>query len=133
MHADTRFGYGQLVKSNDCTCQDSVVTYKCNVTRSGFTLWRGSAFDCPTMDSLIILRHSSFGTSSGTMGLCNGGAIMGHSLGISTDGMGNSVYMSQLMVNLTASVIDQSVECVYRNAVGMDTLIASTNIQLEGI
>ena len=66
------------------------------------------------MDSRILLRHTSFG-GSGAFGLCNDGAIVGRSLGVSVD---NSVYTSQLMINLTASLdlIGRSVECVYRNS-----------------
>ena len=85
-------------------------------------------------DSRILLRHSSFGASSGTMGTCNDGAIRGSSLGISSNSLNNYIYMSQLMINLTASsnVVGQTVECVYRNPAGMETTIGSTTIEIAG-
>ena len=121
------------MKINDYTCPADVVAYNCNVTGSGFTIWRGSAFDCPTVSSVILLRHSLF--ANGVMKLCNEGVIVGQSLGVSTDTLGNTVYMSQLMVNLTASsnVIGRTIECVYRNPSGVDALIASTTLEISGI
>ena len=121
------------MKINDCTCPADVVTYNCNVTGSGFTIWRGSALDCPAVSSIILLRHSLF--SNGVMKLCNEGVIIGQSLGVSTDSLGNTVYMSQLMVNLTASsnVIGRTVECVYHNPSEVDALTASTTLEISGI
>ena len=133
----TVFGIGsaQLINTNDCTCPNDIVTYNCYVTESGFTIWRGSAFDCPTVDSRILLRHSSFGTHIGTMGLCNDGAIIGHSLGVDTNSLDNVIYISQLMINLTAapSVVGQTVDCVYRTPSGIDTLVGSTVITITGM
>lgn len=125
-------GSAQLIKTNDCTCPDDIITYNCNVTGSGFTIWRGSAFDCPTVDSRILVRHSSFRAS---IGLCNDGVIIGHSLGVDTNSLSNPIYISQLTINLTAapSVVGQTVECVYRNPGGIDTLIGSTVITIMGI
>ena len=118
---------------NDCICPGDIATFNCNVTGSGFTIWRGSAFDCPAVDSIILLRHSLF--ANGVMKLCNDGVIVGQSLGISTNSMGNTVYMSQLMVNVTASssTIGRTVECVHRSPDGMDTLIGSTTLEITGI
>ena len=84
---------------------------------------------------MILLRHSEFGSRSGTMGQCNNGAIIGQSLGISTNRLGNTSYMSQLMINLTASpsVISQTIECVHRNPSGMDTLVGSVTLEITGI
>ena len=123
------------MKINDCTCPGDIVTYNCNINEGGFTIWRGSAFDCPTVDSMILLRHSKFEESSGTMGQCNSGAIIGQSLGTGTNSLGNTVYMSQLTINLTASpsVISQTIECVHRNPSGMDTLVGSIMLEITGI
>ena len=102
----------------------------CIVTGTGFTIWQGSAFECQSVDSRIVLRHTSFG-GSGAFGLCNDGAIVGRSLGVSAD---NSVYTSQLMINLTASLdlIGRTVECVYRNPDGLETTIGSTTVGVTG-
>ena len=135
LHTVARVGSGQLVKStNDCTCLGDVVTYNCNITGSGYTIWRGSAFDCPTVNSRILLRHSLFGTSSGTMGLCNDGAIMGRSTGITRSSSNTLVYMSQLTVNLatSSSVIGQDIQCVYRNTANVERTIGSATIEIAG-
>ena len=77
------------------------------------------------------MRHSSFGADSGAMGLCNDGTVVGRSLGITTSG---SVYMSQLMINLTASssVTGQTIECVYRSIGGVETTIGRATIEIAG-
>ena len=135
MHTVAGVGSGQLIKStNDCTCPGDVVTYNCNVTGSGFTIWRGSAFDCPTVNSMILLRHSLFGTSSGSRGLCNDGAIMGRSTGITRSSSNTPVYMSQLTVNLatSSSVIGQEIQCVYRNIANDEVIVGSATIEIAG-
>ena len=121
---------GQFIKINNCTCPGDILTYNCEITGSGFTIWRGSAFNCPGAGSRILLRHSLFG-GSGAMGSCNNGAIAGRSLGVNMD---NTVYASQLMINLNApgsDFIGKTVECVYLNT-GIESIIGSTTIQLTG-
>ena len=120
-----------MIKISNCTCFEGILTYTCIVTAgTGFTIWQGSAFECPSVDSRIVLRHTLFG-NSGAFGLCNNGEIDGRSLGVSAD---NSVYTSQLMINLTASLdlIGRSVECVYRNSDGLETTIGSTTVGVTG-
>lgn len=133
-HVDIGIGSGRLIKtSNECTCPGDIVTYNCNITGSGFTVWRGSAFDCPERESRIRLRHSLFGTDDGSMGLCNDGVIVGRSLGVSTDSLNNTVFMSQLIINLTSTsnVVGQTVECVY--LIGAEeTIIGSTIVDIAG-
>ena len=120
-----------MKSTNDCTCPGDTVTYNCNVAGSGFTIWRGSAFDCQSASSRILLRHSLFGADSGAMGLCNDGAVVGRSLGTTTNGL---VYMSQLTINLTASssVIGQTIECVHRSIDGVETTIGRATIDIAG-
>ena len=138
MHTVAGVGSGQLMKStSDCTCLGDIVTYNCNITGSGYTIWRGSAFNCPTVNSRILLRrHSLFGTSSGTMGLCNDGAIMGRSTGITRSSSNPPIYMSQLIVNLatSSSVIGQDIqtECVYRNTANVERTVGLARIEIEG-
>jgi hypothetical protein len=68
------------------------------------------------------------------MGLCNDGAIMGRSMGITRSSSNSLVYMSQLTVNLTASlsVIGQEIQCVYRNTANVETIIGSATIGITG-
>ena len=123
-------GVGELVKINNCTCPGDILVYNCIVNGKGFTIWKGSAFQCPTVGSMISLQHSTFG-GSGTKKSCNAGAIIGSSIGVSID---NSTYTSQLLINLTASssAIGGTVNCVYRNISGSETTIGSAVIQITG-
>ena len=123
---------GEFTKTTDCTCPGGIVTYNCNITGRGFTIWRGSAFDCE--ESRIILRHASFSQSGGTTGRCSDGAIIAHSLGMINNNLNKSIYMSQLIVNLNgpsgSNIIGQTVNCVYRNTDGLETTIGSTTIEI---
>ena len=94
---------------------------------TGFTIWRGSAFYCPSSGSQILLSHSLFG-GGGASGSCTG-ALSGRSIGI--DG---SMYNSQLTVNLAAnsSLLGNEIECVHRSSGGTETVIGSSIIQLAG-
>ena len=88
-----------------------------------------------TVNSRILLCHSLFGTSSGTMGLCNDGAIMGHSAGITRSSSNTPIYMSQLTVNLATSssvMIDQEIQCVYHNTANVERIVGSATIEIAG-
>ena len=124
---------GELIKISKCTCPGDVVVYNCHVSGIGFTIWRGTAFaECT--NSQILLRHFAFGESDGTMGFCNGGAIVGRSLRDSAD---NSTFSSELTINLTSSTLDlvsRTVECAYQTIDGRNiTIIGSSAIQLTGL
>ena len=99
-------GSGQLVKVSNCACIGDILTYKCTVTGPGYTVWQGSAFECPGNN--IQLRHSSY--VNGTMGQCNDGLITGHSLGVS-----NNIYTSELNITVSTGLTGRIVECVHRN------------------
>ena len=121
---------GELLTATSCTCAGDTVTYNCNIAGGGFTIWRGTAFDCSTSQNSILLRHSSFG-SGGTMGTCNNGVIAGRSVGVSSD---NSIYTSQLKIDLASSpnLVGRTVQCVYRNTQNVDITVGSVTIQLTG-
>ena len=131
IHAGMTQSLGELLTTNNCTCAGDTVAYSCNVAGGGFTIWRGTAFDCSASQNSILLRHSSFG-SSGTMGTCNNGVIAGHSVGVSSD---NSIYTSQLKIDLASSpsLVGRTVQCVYRNTQNVEVTIGSVTIQLTGI
>ena len=69
--------------TSECICPDFGVTYECTVmaTENGFTVWRGSAFDC--IGEAITLRHRLFTPGEGALGECNRGSILGSSLRLS--------------------------------------------------
>ena len=118
-------GISDLTKLSSCTCLNDDTTYTCTVSGLGFTIWRGSAFDCSAQQNRILLRHMSFG--SGTMGSCNGGDIVGRSLGVS-----ENVYTSQITVSVTSNLIGRIVECAYSLTGATVTSINSTTIVISG-
>ena len=111
---------------SSCTCLSGDILYTCVVNGSGFTIWQGSTFDCPTQLNRILLRHTLF--ASGTMGLCNGGAIVGRSLTVS-----DGVYTSQLTVSVTSSLIGRMIECSYSLTGASVSSINSTMIAISGM
>ena len=66
-------------------CPGEVVNYTCTVVDTtgnpplGSSVWRGTAFNCPTSSNEISLRHSSFSTSYGAADTCTGRAITAES------------------------------------------------------
>ena len=110
-------------------CPGEVVNYTCTVVDTsgnppiGFSVWRGTAFNCPTLPNEISLRHSSFSTS-GISGTCNNGAITAESVGVV-----DNCYSSRLMVTVTPALNETTVECTLSGVrvVGSRTiLIAGT-------
>lgn len=108
----------QFTSFSDCTCPQHIMTYNCKVAGNGFTVWRGSAFDCVLSGNEIILSHSSFGP--GAIRTCNDGHIVGRSLS-----MINNTFTSQLDVNVTSQLIGKSVECLYETGSSPATIIGS--------
>ena len=115
----------RLNKLSTCTCLNTNITYTCAINGFGFTIWRGSAFDCPTQLNRILLRHTSF--ENGTMGFCNGGDIYGRSLGVN-----GSIYTSQIVVYVTSNLIGRIIECAYSLTGATVTDINSTTIAIAG-
>lgn len=100
---------------NDCSCVGSVMSYKCSVVGDGYTVWRGSAFDCNNSGNEIILLHSNY--ASGTVRTCNDGQVVGRSLGVT-----NRCYNSQLNVNVTMKLEGKTVECVYESGTSTELI-----------
>ena len=75
----------KLITSSDCLCPGDTLTYECVVigSRFGATVWRGSAFDCPSSE--ISLLHSAYAEGSvlcAHYGECNNGSIIAQSLSV---------------------------------------------------
>ena len=120
-------GNGQLTKIGDyCTCPNRIATYKCVVNGTGFTLWQGTAFECPASENIIRLRHSEF--SNGTMGLCNNREIVGYSIRVGPGG----TYTSQLNVSVNSNVINKTIECAHQSSALNITPIDSMTIAIPG-
>ncbi len=101
-----------------CIPEGRTVSYECTVTDDGsrITLWRGSAFNCPSSSSVISLAHSLF-EPNGVRGSCSGLSAM--SVGVSGDN-----YTSRLTLTATAGLNEMTVECIRSGIVvlGSDTL-----------
>ena len=94
------------------------VSYECTVTDDDgdrSTIWRGSAFNCPSDSFMINLPHSLY--EPGVRGSCGGLSAM--SIGVS----GNN-YTSQLTLTANLGLNEMTVECNRGGTivVGNDTL-----------
>ena len=85
--------------------------YECRVTGSGATVWTGTAFDCSNNE--IIILHSS--SSTGFENTCNDGAIVGYLIRAE-----NNTYVSQLIVSVSAEIVDMSITC-FHDPAGQNT------------
>ena len=110
MSIDYAASNGLSVPANArCSCPGEFLVFTCTVVGGGVTLWRGTAFNCPS-DNEIILRHSQY-VSGGASGECNGGAITGQGL----QNVVNNHFISQLNITLSAALNGRSVECAYND------------------
>ena len=108
---------------SDCVCPGHELRLECTVVGSGFTLWKGSAFDC--VQNRIVLHHSQF--ESGTSAMCNNGRIIGRSINTTSDSDGIK-FISQLIIQLDESgTLDgRTVECDFLN--GTHDIIIGTHV-----
>ena len=97
--------------------------YTCTTVGAGATVWSGSAFQCPS-NNRITLFHSEFISQGGASGICNNGAITGHSLRVV-----NINFVSQLSVTVHSSFDGQSIQCGHDNGVTI-TVIGIRTISL---
>ncbi len=110
-----------------CIPEGRTVSYECTVTDDDggrSTIWRGSAFNCPSSSSVISLIHALF-EPNGVSGSCGG--LFAMSVGVS----GNE-YTSRLTLTATAGLNGMTVECSRSNIVivGSDTLRTGGKYQL---
>lgn len=107
-HFNFSIANNELVAPNNlqCACPESLLNFACTIVGGGNTLWRGSAFNCPSTSNEIVLRHSQFGGRNGTFRSCNNGAIAGRSIDVE-----NNCFTSQLNVTVSTSVNNRTVQC----------------------
>ena len=118
---------GQLLLLNECVCPGHELRLECTVVGGGFTVWRGSAFDCDERANQIQLRHTQF-EHGAAVGECNNGKIIGSSLR-----RVDLNFTSQLIVQLdiNSTLEGRTLACVHNNgshetAVGMYTITYTT-------
>ena len=106
--ASNSFQSGLEDAGRQYACPGEVVNYTCTIVDTsnpliGFSVWNGTAFNCPVSSNEISLRHSSFSGASGT---CTGGAITAESVGVV-----NNCFTSRLMVTVSDGLNGTTVEC----------------------
>ena len=113
-----------LIQISDCVCPGYTLVYECTVATGGrgqLTVWKGTAFDCPSDANSIILSHSD-DSDSVTIKQCNNGLIMANLVNEN-----NGYYISQLNITVSSGLIGLTVECFHDD--GRDEiLIGNTTI-----
>ena len=108
-----------------CACPNQMLTYFCTVMGGIRTIWSGTAFQCPSTQNEIILRHNNF--MDGAVGDCNGGAITARSVGV--DG---ERFTSQLTVNVSSRLNNSTFRCILGSDMGMMTIGEDTISIISG-
>ena len=91
----------------ECVCPGELLSFMCTVigTRSGATIWAGSAFNCAGNE--ISLRHESFFRSGGISKDCNRGAIVGKTV----SAINETCFTSELNVTVSTELNFTTVSC----------------------
>ena len=114
--------------TSGCACPGDTLTYECTVMGepTGATVWSGSALNC-SYHIEIVLLHSHFSSTYGTLRVCNNGATVGRSLSVE----GNN-YTSQLNVTVTPDTTGKTIACLYDNgwslAIQFSTVLPTTGL-----
>ena len=113
---------GQLVVLSECVCPGGELKLECTVVGAGFTVWRGTVFDC--ISNQIVLRHSRF-MNGMAMGVCNNGDIIGRSVNKLSSDLN---FTSQLTVQLDVDATQEgrTVECVYHDVIQNGEIVIGT-------
>jgi hypothetical protein len=88
-------------ESNTCSCIGDTLTFQCTVMSGLRTIWRGSAFNCPSSGNEISLLNSYIDD-----GTCNNEMIVGRVIRRE-----ETNYTSQLNVTLSSDLIGEIIEC----------------------
>ena len=102
-----------------CACIGDILSFTCTVVGLGSTIWKGSAFVCPTAQNQIVLRHSEFNRTD--LVLC-GGDIVATRLRVDGD-----CFTSQLSVNISDQVNNTTVMCAHNS---IDEVIFLSTIRI---
>ena len=100
---------------SDCVCPGHELRLQCTVVGPGFTIWKGSAFNCSSTSDKIDLRHTQFESGSTKKG-CNNGTIIIHDINKTSDSDGDK-FISQLTIQLDVNggLDGRTVECLHDN------------------
>ena len=103
-------------ESNNCSCIGDTLTFECTVIRGVGIIWRGTAFNCPSIGNEIYLLETSISVST-----CNKGMVTGRIVRVRENN-----YTSQLNVTLGSDLIGQTVECAYDDGTGSQIIANRT-------
>ena len=107
-----------------CACPGEVLSFICTVVGGTTTIWKGTAFDCPSAGNQIILRHSLFNNSQNTETLlCTDRLLVGQPLNVTGD-----CYVSELNATVTDKVHNKTVQCFLNSDVAVPELIGTVTI-----
>ena len=113
-----------LVQLNECTCLEYNQIFECTIFGGGLTIWRGTALSgCQPFKNEIRLRHSQYMNSQVT-GECTDGTVA-RSVGVS-----DSCYTSQLSLVVGEEMVNETIECIYRNVQGVSTTVGQKMLSL---
>ena len=101
--------------------------FTCIIVGGGVTVWRGSAFNCPSNNDEILLRHSQFAEDN-AFGYCNSEDIEGQGL----RNVENNCFSSQLNINVSSEFNNKTVECAFNNGMSVRTIGTVTLTVLTG-
>ena len=104
--------------------------FTCSIVGGGNTIWNGTAFNCPSSNSVsnnqIFLRHSAFAMMAS--GMCNDGDIVGEA--VSAD-LEIPRYTSRLNITVNSDVVGRNISCIYDDTTRtMESLIGTATIEL---
>ena len=120
------FAANSVIGNADCTCPEDILVLTCIVDGGVITLWRGTAFSCPTTNNEILLRHTLIASRTAS-GACNNGAIVGRGLGEE-----DNVYTSQLNVTVSSDLNSQTIECAYDDGIRTNVVFTTVITVLSG-
>ena len=101
-----------MTNISGAACPGNLLTYECDITGPGNTIWNGTAFYCPLKSNETILRHSQFSSESGTSGNCNDRTLIeARSLGVI-----NNCFSSQLNITITSDLKNKTIRCSHSSA-----------------
>ena len=114
--------------ASDCSCPNYTLSYECTVVGvpGGITIWKGTAFDCPSRPYISLIHRMFPNESSNYQTVfqsCNSGAIKVWSVGVR-----NNTYISRLNVTLNVDIFGRSIGCSHDNGKGKSTKVGSSLI-----
>ena len=109
---------------NNCVCPGDVISYECAIVGGGATLWRGSAFNCPSMSNEIVLRHAQFKSAVRD---CND-EIVAYSVGTVTLDNNLKCYVSRLNVTVNDEMRNTTIQCVHDFLLSQPIVVGTTTL-----